>query len=352
MREAMYGWMTRWLKGEGAGEPIKDPLFQTEAPETIRCFPDITKRPQPWMTPTTFAKRTGEALLKTNFPKLPDHAEDWESTAVYMRSQLRKVLGPMPAVPKGAKLGGGRFQLTVEPGVTLAGTCSIPAEKKAPSVCVLFHLDGVKAAAEHPFAVPLAASDWAVVHPELRSTGGPPTERSGVRGAPDHNVAEQGVLLGRPLLGQWVFDLQVIVEALIQRQDVDRQRVILTGIGHAGLVALTAAAFLGDRITGVVAFHPPTTFLTDAPYAAPMRMGLLASGIVGVGDVPQLAAMIAPRRLVIAGGVAPSGKRLSDAALKEAFAFTTTAYKANRAADRLTITTDLKIADIIKSLGQ
>jgi pimeloyl-ACP methyl ester carboxylesterase len=188
------------------------------------------------------------------------------------------------------------------------------------------------------------------VHPELRGTNGPPAERGGGRGAPDHNVAEQGVLLGRPLLGQWVFDLQVVVEALMQRQDVDRQRVVLAGIGHAGLVALTGAAFLSERIAGVVAFDPPTTYLTDIPYAPPMRMGLLASGIVGVGDVPQLAAMIAPRRLVIAGGVAPNGEKLNDAVLKEAFAFTTAAYKATRAADRLTIAADVKVEDIVKSL--
>jgi cephalosporin-C deacetylase-like acetyl esterase len=350
MREAMYGWMTRWLKGEGTGEPIPDPPFQTEDPETIRCFPDITKRPQPWLTPTTFAKQTGKSLLKENFPKVPDHAEAWESTAVYMRSQLAKVLGPMPAVPKDASLSQGRIQLTAELGLTIAGTCSIPAKKKVSPACVVFHLDGAKAAAEHPVSAALAAADWAVIHPELRGAGPPPTDRGGVRGAPDHNVAEQGVLLGRPLLGQWVFDLQVVVEALIQKREVDRQRVVLVGIGQAGFVALAAAAFLGERIAGVVTFDPPSTLQTDAPYAPPMRMGLLAPGIVRVGDVPQLAAMIAPRRLVIAGGVAPDGKKLSDAALKEAFAFTTAAYKANRASDRLTIAADVKVEDVVKSL--
>jgi dienelactone hydrolase len=350
MREAMYGWMTRWLKGEGTGEPIPDPPFQTEEPETIRCFPDIAKRPQPWMTPTSFAKQTGKLLLKQNFPKLPDHAEDWESTAVYMRSQLGKALGPMPAVPKDLKLASGRTELKVEPGVTVACACQMPAEQKAAPAAIVVHLDGLKTAAEHPVTAVLAASGWLVVHPELRGTGGPPTERAGVRGAPDHNVAEQGVMLGRPLLGQWVFDLQVVLQTLLARPGVDRERVVLAGIGHAGLVAIAAAASLGERIAGVLAFASPTSYLTDGPYAAPMRMGLLAPGIVGVGDVPHLAAMIAPRRLVIAGGVSPTGKRLSDAAIKEAFAFTTAAYKVNRASDRLTIAGDLKVEDLIKSL--
>ena len=357
MREAMYGWMTRWLKGEGAGEPIKDPPFQTEDPETIRCFPEITNRPQPWLTPTTFAKRTGEALLKKNFPKPPDHAEDWESTAVYMRSQLAKVLGPMPAMPKDARLFPGKLnfasgratgairQLNPEPGIVIAGTFTTPADETK-AACIVLHLDGAKAAADDPLSAALGAAGWLVVHPELRGTGVPP-ERGSVRGTPDHNVAEQGVMLGRALLGQWVFDVQVLLAAL---PDVDRQRVVLVGIGQAGLVAMTAAAHLAERIAGVVAIDPPTTYLTDHPHAGPMRMGLLAPGIVGVGDVPQLAAMIAPRRLVIAGGVAPNGEKVSDAALKGAFAFTTAAYKATRAADRLTIAADLKVEDIVKSL--
>src|SRR5262245_14166241 len=107
MREAMYGWMTRWLKGEGTGDPIPDPEFKTEDPQAIRCFPDVARRPQPWLTPAAFAKRTGEALLKESFRALPDHAEEWESTAIFMRGVLEKVLGPMPDVPGDVTLAGG-----------------------------------------------------------------------------------------------------------------------------------------------------------------------------------------------------------------------------------------------------
>src|SRR5262245_17800621 len=220
MREAMYGWMTRWLKREGGGEPIKEPRFQTEDPETIRCFPDIAKRPQPWLTPTTFAKRTGQALLKGNFPKPPDHAEDWESTAVYMRSQLRKALGPVPPLPKEVYNSGvtdlndglltQMVQLNSEPGLRLPVTYWLRRDdKKAYPACIVVHLDGFNAAAEHAASRQFRDAGWVVVFPRLRGTDDQPPARVG--GAPDHNPAEQGVLLGRPLLGQWMFDLQVLV---------------------------------------------------------------------------------------------------------------------------------------------
>jgi large subunit ribosomal protein L23 len=46
MREAMYGWMTKYLKDEGDGSPIPEPEMTLEDPETLRCFrvhPDATK---------------------------------------------------------------------------------------------------------------------------------------------------------------------------------------------------------------------------------------------------------------------------------------------------------------------
>ena len=54
MREAMYGWMTLHLKGEGDGSPIRDPEIRTEAPEDVRCFPGTT-RADNWLTLPKFA---------------------------------------------------------------------------------------------------------------------------------------------------------------------------------------------------------------------------------------------------------------------------------------------------------
>ena len=36
----MYGWMTRWLKGEGDGKPIPEPKHEVETPEDLACYPD------------------------------------------------------------------------------------------------------------------------------------------------------------------------------------------------------------------------------------------------------------------------------------------------------------------------
>src|SRR5262249_5764022 len=62
MREAMYGWMTRWLKNEGDGKPIPEPKHEIEKHEDLACFPD-GKRAKGFLFPPTLAQREGRALL-------------------------------------------------------------------------------------------------------------------------------------------------------------------------------------------------------------------------------------------------------------------------------------------------
>src|SRR5262245_49385618 len=100
MREAMYGWMTRWLKNEGKGDPIPEPKHEVEKPEDIACFPD-GKRPERFLLLPAFAERAGRELVDHAGKMMPDHVEDWDSTAVAKRRQLeRQVFGRFPATPE------------------------------------------------------------------------------------------------------------------------------------------------------------------------------------------------------------------------------------------------------------
>jgi hypothetical protein len=80
------------------------------------------------------------------------------------------------------------------------------------------------------------------------------------------------------------------------------------------------------------------SYLSETGYAAGTPMGILALGILKVGDIPHLAGLIAPRRLIIAGGSNLNGKKLTEKELNEGFGFTSNVYKAMNAAAKLTIT--------------
>src|SRR5262249_2082823 len=100
MREAMYGWMTLHLKGEGKGEPIAEPAHTVEKPEDLACFPDPNDRPKGFLTPPLFAGKVGRELVAKADKLAPDHPEMWEATANGIRASLKTLLGDLPTNEK------------------------------------------------------------------------------------------------------------------------------------------------------------------------------------------------------------------------------------------------------------
>src|SRR5690606_35243605 len=94
--------------------------------------------------------------------------------------------------------------------------------------------------------------------------------------------------------------------------------IAIFGQGPAGVVALCAAA-LDERFTRATAIETLASYITDEPYRG-QRVGILAPNIVReVGDIPHLAALVAPRPVTIAGAVWGNGKSLSASEIVEAY---------------------------------
>jgi dienelactone hydrolase len=350
MRERMYGWMTRWLKGEGEGKPIAEPKHDVEKPEDLACFPD-GKRPAGFLFPPTFAAAEARRLLAHFDDRKLDHKEAWESKAVLMRGALAEVL----AVPKKEKapLKTGEctltdgvlsapFTLKPEPGLEVQGlVLQRPPGAKGKPVCLLLDLDGTDKALKHPIAEALLEKGWTICAVDLRATGEAQPAHDAIGGAPDHNSAEHALWIGRPLLGQWLVDV---------RAAADGRRLALVGIGQAGVVALAASALLAEDVSSIAVLDAPLSWITQAAYATGTRMGLLAPGILKVGDIPHLAALAAPRRLVVAGGVTSEGKKLDDAGLTKALAFTRKVYGLMKAEKMLQVGAAMKAAEVVDLL--
>jgi dienelactone hydrolase len=362
MREAMYGWMAQWLRGEGTGKPVPEPKHEVEKAEDLAVFAD-DKRPKGFLYPPSLAAREARAALAKAVAVKADHPEDWESTAVYMRTQLRKqVFGDLPTSPKPEAKAGTLEKdgdvttlplvLTPEPGLPLPVLHRYKSGLKGKlPACALLHLDGKAAALKHPVAAALVEAGWAVSAPDLRATGETKPAGDAIKDAPDHNSAEHGLWMGRPLLGQWVFDVQCLLDWLAIQPGLDRARFAVVGIGQAGLVAACAAGLLDDRVKAMATVEAPASYVTEEAYPAGTHMGLLAPGLLRVGDVPQLAALSAPRRLVVAGGMSSQGKPLAEKALKEGYAFTASVYKVHGAEAKFTVAESLKPEELVSKLA-
>jgi dienelactone hydrolase/pimeloyl-ACP methyl ester carboxylesterase len=351
MREAMYGWMTLHLKGEGKGEPIPEPKHTVETIEDLACFPDLNDRPKGFLFPATYAYQVGKELIAKADKLAPDHSEMWEATALVLRSNLKKALGGVPPLPKqpdeavkptGKPIESTAFLAVPEVGVTVAAKAELQLASlkpdQAPFDCVILHYDGPPGAQKHPIYDALAKRGARITTCWLRGTTPEERKQPGVRGALDHHLAQHALWIGRPLLGQWGGDVRAVVGRLAAIADRPTRPVIV-GIGPMGLVALGFTALFPDKARTTILIDAPATYLTDAPYADGTTMAILTPGLLKVGDVSHLAALAAPHRLVIAGGVTFKGEKVGENDLGKAFGFTGKVYEALKAAGKLTITT-------------
>ena len=124
-----------------------------------------------------------------------------------------------------------------------------------------------------------------------------------IRHDTDENYAWASLILGRPLLGQRVEDILALTSALSEYGPV-----AIAANGILTVPALFAAAF-DKRIEsvylagGVISYR---SIVETENYEAPLAN--LTFNALGQVDLPQLAALIAPRRVMLAGPLDGSGK--------------------------------------------
>lgn len=351
MREAMYGFMTLHLKGEGDGSPIPEPKFTTENPEDLRCYPGDT-RPKDFMTIPKFAAQEGKKLRDAAqwFGQNKNHAA--------MGEQQRRLMmdgGNLypPGLPKAVwtREADGR-QTAVIPtahGITITATVEGGTGDEGPLV-VLLNLDGAEAARNGELYATLRKANVRVATFDLRGTGKLAPERDRIGRAPDHNSAEWAMWLGWPLLVQWVGDVQHVLRAYQKHLDRERKgEFVLVGEGPAGLVAVATAAWTPDAIIGGVGMvNTIATLVTDQPYTD-QRLGILAPGFLrNLGDVAHFASLDASTPLVIGGGVAGSGKKLTADELRALYQPVFESAKAAGFGRRIVLTNP---ENVLKELG-
>lgn len=348
MREAMYGWMTRHLKKTGDGSPLPDPEIKTEDPEMLRCFPGDS-RPDDYLTIPRFAAAEARKLLESR--KLSEALPAWQSEQAVRRKALEVALGGQPTKLSSVM---GRSELLAnetdrvtfesEPGITLhvwlRGVARTSPAQKLGKLAVLLDLDSdADKTLDGELAKKLQSDGWAVAVPELRAVGRLALPSDKIGNAPDHNTAEWSLWIGRPLLGQWTWDVRRALDSLSGHVSKLPAEVMVVGNQTAGLVALCAAA-LDERVTHAVTMNSLASYVTDEPYRG-QRLGLMVPGIVrDVGDVAHIAALVAPRKVTVVGGVSGGGNPIHGDDLPKQFRFTRAAYSLHQAATNLRVQPD------------
>jgi hypothetical protein len=212
-----------------------------------------------------------------------------------------------------------------EPGLTFKARYKVGTSREP--LFIVLNLEGAIAAAKSDLATVASNAGWNVLTMDLRATGEFAWPGDKIGRAPDHTTSQWAFWIGRPLLGQWIWDIHRLLDGIRDSMHDFPKEIAVAGIGPAGIVALTAAA-LDHRITRVVTTGSLATFVTDVPYEH-QRMGTIVPGILKqFGDIPDLAALVAPRPLLIIDAVTPADQPIELADVLKTFQRTAKQYNA------------------------
>jgi len=317
-RERMYWWMEKWLRGKDRGGAVTEGEVKPPSVEALLKL----KTPVPNDKGLAHISRV-HAKVQYVAPEITDRKE-WEAYRRKMLGALGELLGtPLP--PEGAvKLVGTekrdglvieRLLCPSEAGISVPTLVLRPdgrTSKKLPAVII--YNDRGKAAAmaaegnDSPEA--MARGGRVVVLPDVRFAGELSLRAmAGLTGklttfkpcsplGEGHPNSFPGVwrrnamLWGRPIAGMAATDIMVVVNHVVARKDVDKADLSLIGRGRSTVVAILAAV-LDPRIKSLDADLASRCF---ADRKAPMVPFMLRHG-----DVLQWSALLADRKLILAG---------------------------------------------------
>jgi hypothetical protein len=277
--------------------------------------------------------------------------EDWPSAAGQFKHNLAdKVFGGFPRktplnlqVSAAGDAGVRTLTFEPEPGLQLTAIYQ-PGSAESTKTAILLDLDGTGQAGQQQLTGRLYAAGWNLLRCDLRATG-----RWGVKGdqigsAVDHNSSEWALWIGRPLIAQWTWDALRLIDALHEAALKPISELAVVGYSQAALVGIAAGIF-DPRVTRVVTVNGLTTYWPRGPYVR-QRLGIMAPGMIKfAGDVPVLASLMAPRKLVLAGGLAADGVPVEGDALQEAYAGTRRIYELLDVKDQLQVLSPSALLD-------
>lgn len=313
-REACMRWMRRWLLGkDDAPAEGKFPVFNDTDLQCTRSGQVL----EDYQGKSAFHLNREAALAladaQQKFLTMPRGAA---------REQVRKLIGlpeklsprhdldklladlfPDQPVKKNSMLVAHTVFQT-EPGIQLPMALFCADNKKGTQAVLYLHEDGFAAEAGPGGAIEkLVASGRPVIAVDLRGLGETtPAKPSGKKpsyfGA-DFKEAFLALHLNRPLLGQRVYDLLSVVDFWVKGTET----IEVIAVGATGPVALHAAA-LDPRITRLTLDKSLVSWLNVVE--TPISHNQLTSVVPGalrVYDLPDLAALLAPRPLTIRAAV-------------------------------------------------
>ncbi|MBZ5594316.1 MAG: acetylxylan esterase [Acidobacteriia bacterium] len=311
-RLLVYNWLSRWLKG---------------STETVHAEPPVN----PEAAATLHATESGSVVtsLHSATAFTLNKARQVERAPAKIDSLLRvsrsatsaKVIARRQSPSTTAEV----LEVASEPSVWLP-TWVLAAKDTTRDKPVLLVLDAV--ASERLWFDPdadLAPGSPVVCAVDIRGVGallpeyGPGHPGYAASHRQEENYAWGSVILGKPLVGQRVTDILAVVAALRKHPVTAGRRVRVAAAGKLTVPALFAAA-LDQGIEALYLSGGLTSFrdVVDSELFN-QSFANFVPGLLKHTDLPEVAAGLAPRRIVLAGAVNARGQTAEAAAVRQQY---------------------------------
>jgi hypothetical protein len=337
-RIASARWLRRWLLQ--SDDPIMEPHSPIAQEKDLQCTPTGQVLDLPGELSVFDLNARREEELRPGRGGFCRHASTSE-----FRSRIKELLGlsgwgPGPRLFRVLEERRGKghlirkLSLDTEPGITIELIEIIPEwpDRTSPMLLKLGTEHGLDLAPDGPVERSLRRGQR-VVLAELRGMSERALERGDARRVSplgeDVREAFLSLHIGRPLLGQRVFDLLCLLESLSSEVGPDCfEGFEITATGPAGLAVLHAAALDAAGLIRRIVLEQPLCSWADVVRRGVSRNQLasVVPGVLKFYDLPDLAARLEPRRLEIHQAVDADGQPLSQSELETVYADCRKAY--------------------------
>ncbi len=287
MREAMYAWMDRWLKGEAPSASAPEPQHETETLQALAALDaDI---PEARGLPAAIEEvRARRRYLRA----APDAGPEVK------RAALGELFGIVPDGPPDAEILRTQeapslrtewLAIRGEPDVEVPAVLLLPPGAARVPLVVVAAPEGKSAflSAEWEAVEALLLAQVAVLALDVRYYGELGWHRDVLR--------LNGIVLGRPPAAVGTTDLLAGVEYASRRPEVDGERIGVVGLGEAGALVV----FAGALRPGLRVAAPELGSLYEEDREP------TACHLVTIGDLPEIAALCGRGTTALSGAEHP-----------------------------------------------
>ena len=320
-REKCIRWFNRWLKDIDTPELVKEPDVPVEDYASISCYPDASTTEV--MTMPAFFSRKREEVLKNRVePSAKSVAKIFTSPG-----KMELEVEPVSRIPEIIPGSTGVSRLIKgADGTLVSALCYWPdyTYKTGRAMIIVSENKNEQVEVKSGFipssfaqkALVEKMSVWAVDLPGL-GEGQLKGENPGYRSA-----ARACHLLGFSLAGYWLSLIKSLAEAAKKEADS-----VWLSVSGAPSTAVLAGASLLDEIDRLFIFNPLSSCKTGDTFEN-IPLASLIPGLLQAGDIPELAALAAPKPMTVAAPLSHDGTPLPQAEMHRIFEPVIRSYKA------------------------